>query len=58
MVILARAHNEAEVRHLLESGADGAVLAERELAYSMAEMVLAGSEAQHATDGDAAQSAG
>jgi CPA2 family monovalent cation:H+ antiporter-2 len=44
MVILARAHNEAEVRHLLDSGADGAVLAERELAYSMAEMVLAGSE--------------
>jgi CPA2 family monovalent cation:H+ antiporter-2 len=42
MVILARAHNEAEVRHLLDSGADGAVLAERELAYSMAEMVLAG----------------
>jgi CPA2 family monovalent cation:H+ antiporter-2 len=44
MVILARAHNEAEVRHLLESGADGAVLAERELAYSMAEMVLAGAQ--------------
>jgi CPA2 family monovalent cation:H+ antiporter-2 len=44
MVILARAHNEAEVRHLLQCGADGAVLAERELAYSMAEMVLAGSE--------------
>jgi CPA2 family monovalent cation:H+ antiporter-2 len=41
MVILARAHNESEVRHLLESGADGAVLAERELAYSMAEMVTA-----------------
>jgi CPA2 family monovalent cation:H+ antiporter-2 len=41
MVILARAHNEAEVRHLLENGADGAVLAERELAYSMAEMVFA-----------------
>jgi CPA2 family monovalent cation:H+ antiporter-2 len=45
MVILARAHNEAEVRHLLERGADGAVLAERELAYSMAEMVLAGTVA-------------
>jgi CPA2 family monovalent cation:H+ antiporter-2 len=41
MVILARAHNEAEVRHLLDNGADGAVLAERELAYSMAEMVVA-----------------
>jgi CPA2 family monovalent cation:H+ antiporter-2 len=42
MTILARAHSEAEVRHLLGSGADGAVLAERELAYSMAEMVMAG----------------
>jgi CPA2 family monovalent cation:H+ antiporter-2 len=48
MVILARAHNEAEVRHLLDSGADGAVLAERELAYSMAEMVLAGSQVPQA----------
>jgi CPA2 family monovalent cation:H+ antiporter-2 len=45
MTILARAHSEAEVRHLLASGADGAVLAERELAYSMAEMVMAGSPA-------------
>ena len=40
MTILARAHSEPEMRHLLASGADGAVLAERELAYSMAEMVL------------------
>ena len=56
MVILARAHNEAEVRHLLESGADGAVLAERELAYSMAEMVAAGSEA--IAEGAATESAG
>jgi len=56
MVILARAHNEAEVRHLLESGADGAVLAERELAYSMAEMVLAGS--QHIGEGGASESTG
>ena len=30
-----------EVKHLLEHGADGAVLAERELAYSLAEMVMA-----------------
>jgi CPA2 family monovalent cation:H+ antiporter-2 len=59
MVILARAHNEAEVRHLLESGADGAVLAERELAYSMAEMVAAGNEASgHAEVAGAAASAG
>ena len=41
MTILARAHSEAEMRHLLSKGADGAVLAERELAYSMAEMVMA-----------------
>ena len=38
--VLARAHSEAEVRHLLAHGADGAVLAERELAYSLAEMVM------------------
>ena len=41
MIILARAHSEAESRYLLDQGADGAVLAERELAYSMAEMALA-----------------
>lgn len=41
MSILARAHSETEIRHLLDQGADGAVLAERELAYSMAEMVMA-----------------
>lgn len=40
MSILARAHSEVEMRHLLGEGADGAVLAERELAYSMAEMAL------------------
>ena len=40
LTILARAHSDVEVRHLLERGADGAVLAERELAYSMAEMVM------------------
>ena len=45
MSILARAHSEAEMRHLLAQGADGAVLAERELAYSMAEMVLAAPQA-------------
>jgi len=38
--VLARAHSETEVRHLLERGADGTVLAERELAYSLAEMVM------------------
>jgi CPA2 family monovalent cation:H+ antiporter-2 len=40
MTILARAHGDAESRHLLDSGADGTVLAERELAHAMAEMVL------------------
>ncbi|MHC9086928.1 YbaL family putative K(+) efflux transporter [Luteimonas sp. RIT-PG2_3] len=38
--VLARAHSEGEVRHLLQHGADGAVLAERELAFSLAEMVM------------------
>ena len=39
--ILARAHSEGEVRYLLERGADAAVLAERELAFSLSEMVMA-----------------
>lgn len=38
--ILARAHSDSAARHFFEHGADGAVLAERELAHSMAEMVL------------------
>ncbi|MCR6685468.1 YbaL family putative K(+) efflux transporter [Pseudoxanthomonas sp.] len=38
--VLARAHSDAEVKHLLAHGADGAVMAERELAYSLAEMVM------------------
>jgi CPA2 family monovalent cation:H+ antiporter-2 len=40
LTILARAHSDSEVRHLLAHGADGAVLAEKELAHSMAEMAL------------------
>ncbi|WP_101925742.1 MULTISPECIES: cation:proton antiporter, partial [Luteimonas] len=40
LTVLARAHSDGEVKHLLEHGADGAVLAERELAYSLAEMVM------------------
>ncbi|MEB2069532.1 YbaL family putative K(+) efflux transporter [Xanthomonas campestris pv. campestris] len=40
LTLLARAHSDAEVKHLLEHGADGAVPAERELAYSLAEMVM------------------
>jgi CPA2 family monovalent cation:H+ antiporter-2 len=39
--VLARAHSETQVRYLLEHGADAAVLAERELAYSLADMVMA-----------------
>ncbi|MDR6675275.1 YbaL family putative K(+) efflux transporter [Xanthomonas sp. 1678] len=41
LTLLARAHSDAEVKHLLDHGADGTVLAERELAYSLAEMVMA-----------------
>ena len=41
LTVLARAHSDAEVRHLLAHGADATVLAERELAYSLAEMVMA-----------------
>jgi CPA2 family monovalent cation:H+ antiporter-2 len=40
LTILARAHSDAEVKHLIKHGADGAVLAEKELAHSMAEMAL------------------
>jgi len=40
ITVLARAHSDVEVDHLLKHGADGAVLAERELAYSLAEMVM------------------
>lgn len=39
--IMARAHSDAGVRYLIERGADGAVMAERELAHSLAEMVTA-----------------
>lgn len=41
LTIVARAHSDNEVRHLIEHGADGAVMAERELAHSLAEMVMA-----------------
>ena len=39
--IVARAHSDVELKHLLEHGADAAVMAERELAHSLAEMVMA-----------------
>ena len=41
ITVLARAHSEAEVKHLLAHGADAAVLAERELAHSLTDMVMA-----------------
>ena len=40
LTLLARAHSDAEVKHLLAHGADGTVMAERELAYSLAEMIM------------------
>ena len=40
LTLVARAHSEAEVAHLLEHGADDAIMAERELAHSLAERVL------------------
>ena len=41
ITVLARAHSEQGVALMLQRGADAAVLAERELAYSLAEMVMA-----------------
>ncbi|MGV8923560.1 MAG: YbaL family putative K(+) efflux transporter [Thermomonas sp.] len=41
ITVMARAHSEAEVKHLLAHGADAAVLAERELAHSLTDMVMA-----------------
>ncbi|MCM2335285.1 MAG: Kef family K(+) transporter [Pseudomonas sp.] len=41
LTVVSRAHSDGEVRHLLEQGADAAVMAERELAHSFAEMVMA-----------------
>lgn len=37
--VLARAHSEAAVKHLLQRGADAALLAEHSLANSLAEMI-------------------
>jgi len=39
--IVARGHSDTEVKHLLAHGADAAVMAERELAHSLTEMVMA-----------------
>ena len=41
ITVLARAHSEQGVALLLARGAEAAVLAERELAYSLADMVMA-----------------
>jgi CPA2 family monovalent cation:H+ antiporter-2 len=39
--VIARGHSDTEIKHLLEHGADAAVMAERELAHSLTEMVMA-----------------
>ena len=39
--VLARAHSEAAVKHLLQRGADAALLAEHALAHSLGEMITA-----------------
>ena len=39
--VLARAHSDAGVRHLMQRGADAALLAEHSLANSLAEMIAA-----------------
>src|SRR5690606_19386640 len=41
ITVLARAHSEQGVALMLQRGADATVLAERELAYALAEMVMA-----------------
>ena len=41
ITVMARAHSDTEVKHLLAHGADAAVLAERELAHSLTDMVMA-----------------
>lgn len=41
ITVLARAHSRDAVKHLMQRGADAAVLAERELAFSLADMVMA-----------------
>ena len=38
--VLARAHSDAGMKHLLERGADAAILAEHALAHSLTEMVM------------------
>jgi CPA2 family monovalent cation:H+ antiporter-2 len=39
--VVARGHSDGELKHLLDHGADAAVMAERELAHSLTEMVMA-----------------
>ncbi len=45
--VLARAHSEAAVKHLLQRGADAALLAEHALAHSLGEMIAAMPEYRH-----------
>jgi len=52
LTLLARAHSDAEVRHLLSHGADATVMAERELAHSLAEMVMSAPHYRPLRDSD------
>ena len=45
--VLARAHSDAGVKHLLERGADAAILAEYALAHSLTEMVMSAPPYRH-----------
>lgn len=54
ITLFARAHSDAEVRHLIEHGVDGAVVAERELAFAMAEMIMATPPWRNRPDGQPA----
>ncbi|AAF84939.1 Kef family K(+) transporter [Xylella fastidiosa] len=49
LTLVARAHNDGEVKHLLEHGADATVVAEREMAHSLAEMVLSSTNHPNST---------
>ncbi len=41
LTLVARAHSDGDVAHLLAHGADEAIMAEKELAHSLAERVMA-----------------
>ncbi|ACA12275.1 Kef family K(+) transporter [Xylella fastidiosa subsp. multiplex] len=49
LTLVARAQNDAEVKHLLGHGADATVVAEHEMAHSLAEMVLSSTNHPNST---------